>query len=113
MINPLIQLTAGVLGIVGGGTLMMLGIFLMVKETQAYQETAGAVKQGAALAAAPETGGASLAATQSAGQSAQAKGQQYELDKRRRQAARDAAKQMSTQDLLRQEAARYGKGVPA
>lgn len=103
ILNPLIQIVAGVMGIVGGAALMGGGIFLLVKETQTYQDISQGAQQGAGSMAwllGPEAGVTEEAATQQSANS-------FELRRRQRQAARDQARQMSTQDLLRQESARY------
>jgi Lysozyme like domain len=114
IINPFIQIAAGILGITGGAILMGGGIFLIVRDTQTYQDTKSAAKEGVGLLgflAGPEAGAVTEAAAAQKGAprrpNVNQQAQSAELRQRQRQAARVQAKQMSTQDLLRQESARY------
>lgn len=109
IVNPFIQIAAGIMGIAGGAILMGSGIFLIVRDTQTYQSAKGAAAEGVGLLgflAGPEAG----AATEMAAQKSVQRGQQRQ-EARQRDPARTATvqrqKQMSTQDVLRQESARY------
>lgn len=116
LINPLIQITAGVLGIVGGSVLMVGGIFVIIQQSQTVRS---AEKFAIGAATAPETGGASIAATSPkpgmrSPDQAQASATSRELNRRQRQAADQEAKQLTTQQLLQREAQRYaGRTQPA
>lgn len=63
ILNPIIQIFGGVLGIGAGGMLMILGFWLTIRQTSPYQQTAqatgGAVRTGARVAslfAGPQAG---------------------------------------------------------
>jgi hypothetical protein len=61
MLNPMLQLVAGVLGIGAGGAMVVIGIWLSVKDTQAGQaagSAAGLGAQAAMTAVAPEASAA-------------------------------------------------------
>jgi len=69
IINPFIQFTIGAFGIASGGTIMLIGIWMIARETQVGQGVAGVARTGAMIAA-PEatpfiarTGGERAAAT--------------------------------------------------
>lgn len=110
LLNPLIQLVAGVMGITGGSVLMISGLYLIVKQTQAYQQTSQGVST-LKNAAEPQQrlmGGQQQQQPQlTPDQQRQSRAASTELQRRQNQ----QAKQMSTQDLLKQEALRYGKVV--
>lgn len=51
ILNPFIMLFGGIIGVVGGGALIIFGMFLMVRESQTYQSAKGTAEQGAGMAA--------------------------------------------------------------
>jgi hypothetical protein len=64
VLNPLIQVVAGVLGVTAGGVLVLVGIFVLVRQSQAGRDITnlglaaipgGAEEEAAAKAAAPKT----------------------------------------------------------
>lgn len=48
ILNPFINMAAGIMGIGAGAVMVLVGIFMMVKNTEAGRETTGAVGQAAA-----------------------------------------------------------------
>ena len=63
ILNPFINILAGVLGIAAGGAMVLFGIFMMVKSTEAGQEVgraAGSAAQIGVSALAPETRAATI-----------------------------------------------------
>lgn len=125
IINPFIQIAAGIMGIAGGAILMGGGIFLIVRDTQTYQNVKQTGTEAAGLLgflAGPEVGAATEGAATEAAASAktqqrrntpgraqiiQSQAARTELNRRDRAAARQQAKQLSTEELLIREAARY------
>lgn len=112
LLNPIIGIFAGVLGIAGGMVLMGGGIMLIVRDTQAYQEAKSTASEGVGLLgflAGPEAGIATEAAAQKSHRqmtpaaARQARAERSVLSSRQRA----DAKQLSTQELLRRESARY------
>lgn len=58
VLGPLIRIVAGVLGIAAGGTMVLVGLFIMARNTQtgqAAERTAGTAAQTGMMVAAPET----------------------------------------------------------
>lgn len=51
ILNPLAMIFGGIMGVIGGGTLIIFGMFLMVRETQTYQSAKGTAEKGTGLAA--------------------------------------------------------------
>lgn len=130
VLNPLIAITAGILGITAGGTMVLVGIFLIVKSTDTGQEVGRAAGSAAKLGmdlAAPETAATTQYISGRTGQATQVTqtrkaagavkvgGQriQYRPAKVRTDVQRpDTVKQTSTRDKLRNEAGQYTKGKP-
>lgn len=113
VLNPLIQITAGIMGMTGGALMVGGGMYMIVRESSTYQKARSMGQQAAVTAVAPEAGAAagSIQRTPQTPQQAQqqraAYAQHGELF--RRQQAQ--AQQMTTDELLRQEAMRYGRVV--
>lgn len=68
ILNPMIQIVAGTMGMIGGGIMVIGGIFVIISHTETYQEAKGAATQSvgmAAFLAGPEAGVAAEGATAS------------------------------------------------
>jgi Lysozyme like domain len=119
LVNPIIGIVAGILGIGAGAILMGGGIMLIVKDTQTYQNAKQASGEAVGLLgflAGPEAGAATETAAkvksgarppQNRAAILQQQAASSELNRRDRATARAQAKQLSTQQLLQREAARY------
>jgi Lysozyme like domain len=115
ILNPILQVIAGVAGITAGGSMVIIGLFLIAKDSQAGQ-TAGRAATGAAMLAVPELGAAE-ASTKYIG----AKGEQTLVTQRRTKGVsvgrfqvrqptvQTTSQRMGTKDQLRYEARGYGE----
>lgn len=132
ILNPFITIFAGIMGMTGGTILMVGGAYMIVMQTQTGQQVKQEVQTGeqaAVLAAAPEAGaagaagagagaggvrGAGLGSLFSRSGQRPTQGQRQVANQSRaasdelRRRQRVQARQMSTQELLRQESLRYG-----
>lgn len=119
LINPLIQLVAGVMGITAGGTLMVLGLYMAVKDTTAVQAVKGMATTAAITAVAPEAapaaGGASGTAVNAQGNRAANRQVQQRVKQTQSVSKRQAKAQVQKQrrEALRAQARKYATEAAA
>ena len=119
ILNPLIQLVAGVMGITAGGTLMVLGLYMAVKDTTAVQAVKGMATTAAITAVAPEAapaaGGASGTGVNAQGNKAANRQVQQRVRQTQSVSQRQAKAQVQKQrrEALRAQARKYATEAAA